>query len=36
LTEENFIALESRKDKEYFVQDEAGSKLFLLDKAHEI
>ena len=36
LTEENFIALESRKDKEYFVQDEAGSTLFLLDKDHEI
>ena len=30
------IALESSKEKEYFVQDEAGSTLFLLDKDHEI
>ena len=30
------ISLESSTDKEYFVQDEAGSTLFLLDKNHEI
>ncbi len=30
------IALENSRDKGYFVQDEAGSTLFILDKDHEI